>query len=95
MKHNYDTTSMSNPDCYWIKEDGSGEKLKGKTSVVLDKYFPADIIDEWFDCKIGGYEVEFEKDGIPYKLAIVEGLRGFNIPGVIVFTNQGSAYVFY
>lgn len=96
MKHSGEINNV-NPlalEIYWT-HDVTGEVFKGKTSVVLDEYFPVDIIDEWFDCKIGGYQVEFEKNGIPFKLAIVDGLRGINIPGVIVFTNQGSAYVFY
>lgn len=95
MKHNGEINNVNplDPKIYWT-HDVSGQILRGKTSVILDRYFP-DIIDEWFDCKIGGYQVEFEKDGVPFKLAIADGLRGIDIPGIIVFTNQGSAYVFY
>lgn len=96
MKHSGEINNV-NPLALYIHwtHDVTEEKFKSKTSVVLDEDFPADIIDEWFDCKIGGYSVEFEKDGIPIKLSIADGLRGINIPGVIVFTNKGSAYVFY
>lgn len=95
MKHDgaINTVNYLNPNLYWV-HDVTGKVLRNKTSVVLDQYFP-EIIDEWFDCKISGYTVEFEKDGTPFKLAINDGIRGMNIPGVIVFTNQGSAYVFY
>ena len=96
MKHDGAINIVEYPirNMCWV-HDVTGRVLRNETSVVLDQYFPTNIIDEWFDCKISGYTVEFEKDGTPFKLAINDGIRGMNIPGVIVFTNQGSAYVFY
>ena len=43
----------------WV-HDVTGEVLRNETSVVLDQYFPTNIIDEWFDCKISGYTVELK-----------------------------------
>ena len=96
MKHDGAINNVNplDPGIYWT-HDVTGQVFRGKTSVIIDGYFPADIRDEWFECKIGGYQVEFEKDGILFKLAIADGLKGINIPGIIVFTNKGSAYVFY